>query len=184
MLCLDCEVHLDGVEVLIIMESVLDSADLAIPISDDRAVQSRETNWTVAMSIGVDADTHRIFQALTVPEYLEAWINLPGRTEDSFVVASPDANGYRLDHFSAGRTAVRISGSYIYCHRRKMRLLWRKTSQRNCAESLVDFRLRGNFGSSILELRHSALASADEFAWHQALWQSSLTKLASLLKSA
>ena len=42
-----------------------------------------------------------------------------------------------------------------------------------CADSVVDFRLRGNFGSSIVELRHTALASADEYAWHDALWRRS-----------
>jgi hypothetical protein len=166
------------------MEILLDSPELAIQTSNGPAGQPRETNWTVAMSIGVNADTHRIFQALTVPEYLEAWIDVPDRTEDSHVVAAQDENGYRLEHYCAGRTAVCITGSYVYCHRRKMRLCWRKTCQQNCAESQVDFRLRGNFGSSILELRHSALESADEFLWHQRLWQGSLGKLASLLRSA
>lgn len=166
------------------MESVLDSPELAISTKDGPAGQPREADWTVALSIGVDADTRRIFQALTVPEYLEAWIDPPDRTEGSVVVAAPDENGYRLDHYSAGRSAVRIIGSYIFCHRRKMRLAWRKICQGDCAESLVDFRLRGNFGSSILELRHSALDSEDEFFWHQKLWQGSLEKLASLLKSA
>jgi uncharacterized protein YndB with AHSA1/START domain len=166
------------------MQSVLDSPELVTPIGDGRAPDLRETNWTVAMSIGVDADTQRIFQALTVPEYLEAWINLPDRTEAGHVVAAQDGNGYRLDHYSPGRAAVRITGSYVYCHRRKMRLCWRKSCQQTCSESLVDFRLRGNFGSSILELRHSALESADEFLWHQKLWEGSLGKLASLLRSA
>jgi hypothetical protein len=166
------------------MESLLDSRELTMTTSDGRSLHAREMNWTVAMSIGVDADTQRIFQALTVPEYLEAWIDVPDRTKDSYVVASQDENGYHLDHYSAGRAAVRIRGSYVYCHRRKMRLCWRKTCQHSSAESLVDFRLRGNFGSSILEIRHSALDSDDEFFWHQRLWRGSLGKLASLLRSA
>jgi hypothetical protein len=48
----------------------------------------------------------------------------------------------------------------------------------------VDFRVRGNFGSSVVELRHTALNSADEYAWHEALWQRSLDKLALLFRSA
>ena len=64
-----------------------------------------------------------------------------------------------------------------------MRLFWRKTSNALCVESVVDFRLRGNFGSSIVELRHTALASAEEYAWHEALWGRSLQKLALLFGS-
>jgi hypothetical protein len=178
------DVQHDEAEGYIIMDSVLDSPELAISTGDGGSPDTRKTNWTVAISIGVDADTRRIFQALTVPEYLEAWIDVPDRTDGSVVVAAPDENGYRLKHFFPDGATVCITGSYVYCHRRKMRLCWRKTCHQNCTESLVDFRLRGNFGSSILELRHFALDSADEFLWHQKLWQGSLGKLASLLRSA
>jgi hypothetical protein len=51
-------------------------------------------------------------------------------------------------------------------------------------ESLVDFRIRGNFASSVLELRHTALSSAGEFLWHQQLWSVSLARLATILRSA
>ena len=51
-------------------------------------------------------------------------------------------------------------------------------------ESLVDFRIRGNFATSILELRHTALPSAREFFWYQQLWGTSLARLATILRSA
>jgi hypothetical protein len=166
------------------MQNVLDFPDLTTPASDDRSQQTLEKNWTIDLAVSVGADTRRIFQALTVPEYLEAWIDMPDRAEGSRVVASMETNGYRLDHYSAGRAAVHITGSYLFCHQRKLRLFWRKISPHSSTESLVDFRLRGNFGSSILELRHSALDSAEEFYWHRRLWQESLAKLALLLRSA
>ncbi len=109
------------------------------------------------MSINVNADTHRICQALTVPEYLEAWIRIPDQPAGSQTLAYEHANGYRLDHSAAGRIVASIHGSYLFRHRRKMRLFWRTTRGLTCAESLVDFRLRGNFGSSILELRQTVL---------------------------
>ncbi|MGB8031998.1 MAG: hypothetical protein WCF30_20290 [Terracidiphilus sp.] len=166
------------------IETAVDPLDRSVPTGVPPVGPACEANWTVAKSIGVDACTRRIFQALTLPEYLEAWIEMPDQTADSFVVASQDANGYRLSHCFAGRTAVSIASSYLFCHLRKMRMLWRKTRGPICAESVVDFRLRGNFGSSILELRHTELDSAEEFFWYQRLWQGSLKKLASLLRSA
>jgi hypothetical protein len=166
------------------MEAVVDPLDQLTPADVVPAAQSSETSWAVAISINVDADTRRIFQALTLPEYLEAWIEIPDRTQDSWVVATQDANGFRLSHRLTGRTAVIITSSYLFRRQRKIRLLWRKTRGSTCVESVVDFRLRGNFGSSILELQHTELDSTEEYFWHRSLWQSSLGKLASLLRSA
>lgn len=144
---------------------------------------SLETSSTIFKSVRVNADAHRISRALTVPEYLEAWISIPDAAPGSVTLASSEDNGYRLDHFSAHRSAITITGSYVFCHLRKMRLFWRKTAQNSCGNSVVDFRIRGNFGSSVVELRHIALASADERVWHEAFWGRSLQKLALLFGS-
>ncbi len=139
-----------------------------------------QSRSAIFKAVSVNADAHRISRALTVPEYLEAWISIPGALPGSFTLASSEDNGYRLDHFSAQRSDFTITGSFLFCHLRKMRMFWRKTSNAACVDSIVDFRLRGNFGSSVVELRHTTLASADEHAWHDALWQGSLGKLALL----
>jgi uncharacterized protein YndB with AHSA1/START domain len=138
---------------------------------------------TIALSASVDADAQRIFHALTVPEYLEAWIAMPGSTAGE-VVASHEENGFRLDRCVAGHAAMRISAAFLFRHQRKMRLVWRKAHGARHERSVVDFRIRGNFASSVLELRHMGLDSAEEVAWHRALWQGSLKKLSSLLRSA
>ncbi|SPE27794.1 hypothetical protein SBA5_600036 [Candidatus Sulfotelmatomonas gaucii] len=132
------------------------------------------------MTIGVNADARRIAQALTLPEYLEAWLCMPGRSMESHLVASQNPDGYRLDAYSDGRVAVRIIASYCFQHQRKMRLLWRKVCELDYTESIVDFRVRGNFGASVLELNHAGFDSADEYLWGQELWRASLAKLTSL----
>lgn len=148
------------------------------------ALPAPESDWAIALSITVDADARRISQALTEPEYLEAWIVMPDRSEDSWIVASRKANGYRLDHCRAGRVMSSVMGSFLFCHQRKMRLLWQSFGRTDMAESLVDFRIRGKFASSVLELRHTAIRSSSEFHWHQELWRASLARLASVLRSA
>ena len=148
-----------------------------------RARATSLSEWAIALSINVDADARRISQALTEPEYLEAWISMPDQSEGSSIVASKRANGYGLDHWRAGRVVTSIIGSFLSCHQRKMRLRWRKDCSLNSAESLVDFRIRGNFGSSILELRQTAFISADDYLWHQTFWQRSLGTLALVLRS-
>jgi hypothetical protein len=181
---LDTRVHGTDAEISIVLET---QSSLLLDTREENRLPARveaAAQWTIAMSINVDADALRIFHALTVPEYLEAWIAMPERAADSAVVVSSVSNGYRLDHFEAGSVAVSITGSYLFCHHRKMRLCWRKTHKSERSDSLVDLRLRGNFGSSILELRHTGIASAGECRWHQALWCGSFQKLASLLRYA
>ena len=141
------------------------------------------SDWAIVLSIGVDADARRISQALTEPEYLEAWISMPDQSEGSSIVASKRANGYGLDHWRSGRVVTSIICSFLSCHRRKMRLRWRKVCSESFAESLVDFRIRGNFGSSVLELRQATFISADDHLWHLTLWQRSLETLALILRS-
>lgn len=150
-----------------------------------------ESDWAIALSITVDADARRISQALTEPEYLEAWIVMPNHSpdqspdhsKDSWVVASKKTNGYRLDQCRAGRVISSVMGTFLFCHQRKMRLLWLSLSRNDQAASLVDFRIRGNFASSVLELRHTAIRSSNEFHWHQELWRASLERLASVLRT-
>jgi hypothetical protein len=142
-----------------------------------------QTHASIFKAVRVNADAQRISQALTVPEYIETWISIPGAAPGSFTLASSRDNGYCLEHISSQGSALTIQGAYLFCHLRKIRLFWRKTANAFCAESVVDFRLRGDFGSSVIELRHTALDSADEYAWHEALWRRSLNKLALLLGS-
>ncbi len=139
---------------------------------------------SIALSIAVDADARRISQALTEPEYLEAWISLPDHAEDSQIVASKRADGYRLDQVRAGRSVASFVGSFLFCHQRKMRLSWHHVAGPEITQSLVDFRIRGNFASSVLELRHTSLPSAREFLWYRQLWGGSLARLAKILHSA
>ena len=92
-------------------------------------MQSPNEDWAVFLTIGVDADARRISQALTEPEYLEAWITMPdqitmpGEEGESSIVATKNANGYRLDQYRAGRVIASFVGSFLFCHQRKMRLL-------------------------------------------------------------
>lgn len=166
------------------MATVFASPEPDISVRDRSAHVTVERKLAINLAIDVDAETRRIFQALTVPEYIEAWITFPGQTGDSVIRAVEEGNGYRLDHYSAGRRETSIRSAYLFRHNRKMRMFWEKTQESNCDASLVDFRLRGNFGSSLLELRHTAIKSCAELDWHTSLWQDSLARLASLLGSA
>lgn len=171
-------------ETLQVSETVQTSLERASRDSYPAVLASPNQDWVVFLTIGVDADARRISRALTEPEYLEAWITMPGEGGESLIVATKKANGYRLDQYRASRVIASFVGSFLFCHQRKMRLTWRNAACPDAAESLLDFRIRGNFAGSILELRHMSLQSAGDFLWHQQLWRASLPRLASILRSA
>lgn len=134
------------------------------------------------MSICLNADVRRIFQLLTVAEYLETWMCFPGGEPDAQVTAFRHQDEYRLEYLCDGRQHTSISGSYRVCRQRKVLFSWSNPGL-SSGVSLVDIRLRGNFGSSILELRHTGLSSAVEYFWQMAMWRASLERLVRLTKN-
>jgi uncharacterized protein YndB with AHSA1/START domain len=152
----------------------------------------RASQWKIGISISVNADARRLSQTLTEPEYLETWLCLPNYNGSSYAIAARTGNDYRLDMYCGESLCAVITGSYLVSHQRKMLLSWTRTSTRttphssvaNPSVSFVDIRLRGNFGSSTMELEHTGLNSAAEYFWQMAMWRASLEKLVGLMKNS
>ncbi len=141
---------------------------------------SGKAPWTVNMECSVAADTRRIFHALTVPEYMEAWISVPGYHPDCRNVSCHVADGFQIEHLCTSGAATRITGTYISFLKRKLSFSWRPAGVSDARETFVDIRLCGDFEKSILRLRHCGLDSEEEFNWHQALWSASIARLCRL----
>jgi uncharacterized protein YndB with AHSA1/START domain len=142
----------------------------------------------IAFHMTVSADRRRIFDALTVPEYVETWLSLPGEHSECQTVASRTDDGYRLEHYDAGGNLdFSIAGTYRVCRRGKLLFTWRKhpaaSEPRRSDESLVMIRLNGAFAESTLLLTHTGLFSASDYDWTRALWTLSLTKLQTIFST-
>ncbi len=144
----------------------------------------RSTQWRIGISISVNADVRRLSQTLTEAEYLETWICPPNPSAGSHAIAARNGNDYQLDLYCGDNLSSTITGSYLVSHQRKMLLSWSRTCAANPVLSFVDIRLRGNFGSSTLELEHTGLASAADYFWQMAMWRASLEKLVGLMKNS
>jgi hypothetical protein len=149
----------------------------------------RDARWDglpptqIAMSVTVNADTGRVLQALTVPEYLEAWISHPDCKSGCMVRASRIASSYRIDMVYNEMLDSSISGSFRMLQRDKLLLTWRRFGVCEEAQSVVNILLQGSEGSSLLELRHIGLPSRAEYEWHDKLWSASLRNLSQLFQS-
>ena len=137
--------------------------------------------WYVARTVSVDADRHRLFQALTVPEYMEAWISVPGTGKDQQIMASCTPESYRILARNGACLLACIGGFYRVCRRSKLVFTWKKgTTTAAGFSSLVTIRLLGDFARTTLCLSHSGLASKAEYLWHRAFWEGSLERLRAL----
>jgi uncharacterized protein YndB with AHSA1/START domain len=147
-----------------------------------RAIAGGQTTHqrTINMECSLAADTRRIFTALTVPEYIETWICVPGYHPECQNVTCRIGHEFQIEHLCNSGPTTRISGTYLSLLKRKLSFSWKSAGPTPTHESLVDIRLHGDFEKSILRLRHFDLDSEESFNWHSDLWSASMTRLRKL----
>jgi len=136
--------------------------------------------WHIALTVSVHAERHRLYQALTLPEYMEAWIRLPRAHGQQEVSATCTAESYRIVSRDGDVPEVCIGGAYRMSRRSKIVFTWKRGSGPSASPSLVTNRLLGDFARTTLHLAHSGLTSKAEYAWHREFWEGSLGRLCTL----
>jgi uncharacterized protein YndB with AHSA1/START domain len=145
--------------------------------------QPMSDRWTVLLEFSIRADARRLFHALTVPEYIETWLSFPGHHGNCANLARTAEHDYAIEHRCEGKASVTIAGTYSVRQRHNLMFSWRVDGDPSVPESSVDIRLRGNFESTTLVLRHKGFESAMQCAWHRALWTASIERLVRLYDS-
>jgi len=141
-----------------------------------RGNNGREAQVTSFKS--VNADRNRLFQALTLPEYIDAWFVAPGSAPGSTAVAmGADCFLISYDRLEGG--PERFVGSYKVMRRSKIQFSWKRGCFDETTSSLVKIRLQGDFGRTTVHLTHIGLEEWEN-AWYSALWDASLERLANL----
>jgi uncharacterized protein YndB with AHSA1/START domain len=141
-----------------------------------RAPLAEATQVTVVKS--VNADRNRLFQALSIGEYIDAWFVAPGSVPGSTSVAmKPDCFLIWYDLSTGGRE--RFVGSYKVLRRSKVQFSWKRDGFQEASSSLVKIRLQGDFGRTTVHLTHVGLSESEQL-WYTQLWEASLERLAGL----
>ena len=133
---------------------------------------------SISAMASVKADRHRVFQALTVPEYIEAWFSAPDTIEGSTEVFA-GAGFLSISYLCLQGERSRIRCSYRVCRRSKLLFTWEHNALSEASSSVVKIRLLGDFGRTTVVVTHVGLAIPRQ-KWHQGLWESSLGKLRKL----
>jgi uncharacterized protein YndB with AHSA1/START domain len=133
---------------------------------------------SISVTASVNADRHRLFQALTVPEYIEAWFSAPGAIEGRTEVFSI-ADFLSISYSSVRGGRFTILCAYKVCRRNKLLLTWEHVALSGATPSMVKIRLLGDFGRTTVHVTHIGVSPSNQ-QWHTALWESSLRKLGKL----
>jgi len=149
----------------------------------ERRDDEKSGSLTLSMEASIRADARRLFHALTAPEYVELWLSIPGQHPGCWTLGAGNDHEFAIEHFCDGRRFVSISGRYAVCRRRNVMFTWRVEGDVCVPETQVDIRLRGDFERTTLMLRQTGFVSRHDFAWHQALWNTSIGRLAALYGS-
>ncbi len=141
-----------------------------------------QDDFLLSLTAKMNADRQRIFQALTLPEYMEAWITLPGASRQALRVSTAE-KCFRIDISEGSGRNASIYGDYLSRRRSKLHFTWTNGLSSDSPPSTVMVRLNGDFERTELVLIHGDLKSHAEYEWHRAFWQESLHKLSSLFLS-
>jgi uncharacterized protein YndB with AHSA1/START domain len=150
--------------------------------AEQRKLQQVKPESSLSFTVSLNADRRRIFQVLTISEYMETWLLVPGHRKEAPIHVVSDPKGFHVQFLDEKGTPTALVGAYQTYRTSKTNILWRKAGVRKTDVSFVKIRLNGDFERTTLSLTHSGFKSAEELHWHWQLWKRSLEKLSSLFE--
>ncbi len=140
------------------------------------------TQRRVEVSAKIPADIRRIFHALTIAEYLEAWLCFPDCDPFGSITVSQTRKGFDIDLTHAYRRyrGLKIHAVYLAREPHEIAFTWAKRPALN-SETTVIIDLNGTHSSTSLHLSHAGFIDDSDRRWHEAAWRASLEKLRSVV---
>jgi hypothetical protein len=151
-------------------------------LSAEQRQQQLSPESSLSFTVSVNADRRRIFHVLTISEYMETWLSIPGRHKGSPIHVASDPSGFNVQYFDEKGTPTALVGAYQTYRTSKTNILWCRAGVRASDPTFVKIRLNGDFERTTLSLTHSGLNSVEDRRWHSQLWEHSLQKLSSLFE--
>jgi len=145
------------------------------------ALESVES-LSVRTSATFNVAPSRLFNAVTIPEYIETWLTPPDVSE-VWCTGNPaagDALSIELQHNQ--RVAVSILAEYKNISAQDLNVRWYVRSRTSTHISHLRIAIRTVRADAILRIRHSGFTNLSDWRWHQELWGLSLAKMQILIR--
>jgi len=144
----------------------------------------RDELLTLHLRSRVSVEQQRLFNAFTLPEYVELWLAPP-----SARVRCRSASGLGSTmefslHNTAHDQACSIKAIYYFLNEPSRIVIgWKKDDLSSSLETIVSIDLFTRGETTLLSLVQSGFDSARSRAWHEMFWRSKLAKLQSILSA-
>jgi Activator of Hsp90 ATPase homolog 1-like protein len=149
---------------------------------ESRQGASAAMPFDVLASVQIETEIARDLYALTVPEYLEAWLQFPEVDRIECHAERRSYHRFRIDLFSSGTLSGRISASCFISKPNKIRYVFERRQPGRRSESIAEMRLYSRQGICSLDLRHTGLCAHKESTWYSTAWHYSLNRLSKLVE--
>jgi hypothetical protein len=136
----------------------------------------------VILSFRFKADSSRLLYALSIPEYIEIWLQAPEAEDLRSVFNLVAQETFRLDLYRGDTLLSSVDGSCQVMGQNQVRYIWKTTSLVGAAETLVDMKLLCGSEGCVLALKHSGFKDSIERAWCSRMWHQSLERLCRLME--
>jgi uncharacterized protein YndB with AHSA1/START domain len=146
------------------------------------AIHPGQHDRDVALSFQFTADSSRIFYALSLPEYIEAWLQASDTDDLRFVFNQIAEETFRIDLYRGETLQASVDASCWIVGSNQVRYTWKTTSPIGTTETLVDMKLLSGSGGCVLALKHSGFHDPAESARCRRMWQQSLERLCRLME--
>ena len=146
-------------------------------ISEHQNTTVLSSHSDVRASVVIEAEWPRVLNAITVPEYLDVWITMPGVERLECCAERGALGSFRIDIFASGALQTAIYGSCIRSKPDEVSYLWERNRAESIEKSMVKFRVRGGTKRCSLQVKHRGLCDQEERDWYSMMWQESLNKL-------
>ncbi len=133
-------------------------------------------------TVSIQADVRRVMHALTIPEYIEAWMEFPGIERIACIAEGKEQAGVRLELYTAGKLRAQVRGRHCIMAPTHLMVAWSNVNRGASDDSLVDIRIRRMRQGCLVVLRHTQLGTSRKTLWNSTVWQRSLEKLSHLLE--
>lgn len=135
-------------------------------------------------SVEIKADARRVLYALAMPEYMEAWLDMPEIDRIECHPCGRSFDRFRITLYASAACKGCIHGECVLSRPDKITYLWERSYSGACARSTVEICLKGRQHICSLRLRHSGFQSSAESEWHSSMWHRSLEKLCGLMEGS
>ena len=146
-------------------------------ISENQNTTVLSNHSDVRASVVIEAEWPRVLNAITVPEYLDVWITMPGVERLECCAERGALGSFRIDVFTAGALQSAIYGACIRSKPDEVSYVWERNRAERVEKSLVKLRVRGGPKRCSLQVKHRGLWDQEERDWYSMMWQESLNKL-------